>query len=428
MSDSRRDFIKKAGLLAGIAGIAPGLAAGFTPSESKIYKELTELQLHPDTDDFWAWVRSQYSTSPTIINLNNGGVSPASIPVQEAFKRITQNANEGPSYFLWRIMEEGRINAKKKLAALLGSSENEICINRNATEALDTIIFGIKLQKGDEVVLSKYDYPRMMNAWKYREKNEGIVLKWVDFDFPEEDKEKLIQKYTSLFTTKTKVVHITHLINWVGQVIPAAEIGEVAQKKGIRVVLDAAHSFAHLEFKINDLNCDYMGTSLHKWLCAPLGTGMMYIREDMIETIPPIFVGEPNLEKKMIKFEDLGTRNTPAELSVAHAVDFHTLIGSKRKQDRLFYLKNYWTEKVKSHPKIKISTPSSQELSGAIGLVSIEGKEGFAVESALFQNYRIHSVSIKYEKLNGVRITPNVYTSTEELDWLVEGLLKIANQ
>lgn len=428
MGQSRRDFIRKAGLLTGIAGITPGLLASLSPQEKDLLHALDDFDLTPDNDEFWPWVRTQYTSSPTIINMNNGGVSPASIPVQQAFQRITQTANEGPSYFLWRIMEHGRLNARRKLAALLGCSEAEVCINRNATEALDTIIFGIKLEKGDEVVLSRYDYPRMINAWKYRAREEGIVLKWVDFDFPENDKQKLIEKYTSLFTNKTRVVHITHVINWVGQVLPAAEIGKAAQDKGIKVVLDAAHSFAHLDYKIADLHCDYMGTSLHKWLCAPLGTGMLYIRKELIKTIPPLFAGEPDLEEKIEKFEELGTRNSPAELAVAHAVEFHNIIGSQRKFERLHYLKNYWAEKVKDHPKIIISTPLTKDLGGAIGLLSIKDKEAYAIENALFQNYHIHTVSIRHEKLNGIRISPNVYTSTEELDMLVEGILKIADQ
>lgn len=428
MANSRRDFLKKAGILTGMVGMGPLIGSALPPLEQKIYDRLQDYSIWPDEDDIWNWVRSQYTTSPSIINLNNGGVSPQPKVVQDALFRLTESANEAPSYMLWRILDHSRGNVKKKLAGMLQCSEDELAINRNATEALDTIIRGIPLKKGDEVVLSRYDYPRMMNAWKHREKKEGIVLKWVDFRFPENDTATLIQKYTSLFTPKTKVVHLTHLINWVGQVLPVKEIAAEARKQGIKVLVDAAHSFAHLEFTIADLNCDYMGTSLHKWLCAPFGTGLLYVRKEEIPGLESIFVGEPSTETNISKFEELGTRNSPGELAVAHAVDFHLAIGGKRKQERLYFLKKYWTDKVKTHPKIKILTPESPALSGALAFVSIEGKEGADIEGTLFAEHKIHTVGIKHEQLNGIRVTPHVYTHTDELDWLAAALLKIADQ
>ncbi len=423
---NRRDFLKKVGL----ASVATTVASSTLWSKS--FAEINSSiihKLHPPGDDFWGWVRTQYTVSSNLLNLNNGGVSPQSKFVQDAFFRYTEMANEAPTYYLWRILEDGKDAVRKKLADLAGAGEDEIAMNRNATEALDTVIHGISLNKGDEVVLSKYDYPRMLSAWKAREKREGIVLKWVDFDFPENDEQAMANKYTSLFTNKTKVVHITHLINWVGQITPVKLIAAEAKKKGIKTLVDAAHSFAHIQFNVKDWDIDYMGTSLHKWLGAPFGTGMLYIRKEEIANTKTFFSEDPAMEPGNIKrFEELGTRATTAELAIGEAVDFHLVIGSERKQKRLHELKQYWVDKVKSHPKIKILTPDSASLSGALGLVSIEGYEAADIDGYLFGEHHIHTVGIKYEKINGIRVTPNVYTSLEDLDRFVKALLKLAEK
>lgn len=423
--NNRRDFLKKIGLASAAASAAPML---WSRSFSEINSVLIP-KLDPPGDDFWGWVRSQYTVSSNMLNLNNGGVSPQSKFVQEAFFRYTEMANEAPTYYLWRILEDGKKAVRKKLADLCGAGEDEIAINRNATEALDTIIHGISLNKGDEVVLSKYDYPRMISAWKAREKRDGIILKWVDFTFPENDEQNIANKYTSLFTNKTKVVHITHLINWSGQITPVKLIATEAKKKGIKTLVDAAHSFAHIQFNVKDWDIDYLGTSLHKWLCAPFGTGMMYIRKEEIPNIKTFFSEDPIMDTGSIKrFEELGTRATTAELAIGEAVDFHLIIGSERKQERLYELRKYWTDQVKSHPRIKISTPESKNLSGALGHVSIEGKDATDIDNYLFSEHHIHTVGIKYEKLNGIRVTPNVYTSFSDLDRFSDALLKLANK
>lgn len=423
---NRRDFLKKVGL----ASLATTVSASTIWSKSFVDVNHHLIpKLNPPVDDFWAWVRTQYTVSSNLLNLNNGGVSPQSKFVQDAFFRYTEMANEAPSYYLWRILEEGKDAVRLKLANLCGAREDEIAINRNATEALDTCIHGIELKKGDEVVLSKYDYPRMISAWKAREKREGIVLKWVDFDFPENDEQKMADKYTSLFTSKTKVVHITHLINWVGQITPVKKIAAEAKKKGIKTLVDAAHSFAHVPFNVKDWDIDYMGTSLHKWLCAPFGTGMMYIRKEEIPNIKTFFSEDPAMDPGNIKrFEELGTRASTAELAIGEAVDFHLAIGAERKQKRLFDLRKYWWDQVKSHPKIKTLTPDTMELSGALGLVYIEGLEASDIDGYLMSEHHIHVVGIKYEKVNGVRVTPNVYTSFDDLDRFSTALLKLANK
>ena len=373
-------------------------------------------------EDFWRYVQQAYTVSSNIINLNNGGVSPQPKVVQEAVERYNQLSNEAPSYYMWRILDMGREPLRMKLAELAGCSPEELAIDRNSSEALETVIFGLRLQAGDEVVLTKQDYPNMINAWKQRAMRDGIVLKWLNFEFPIEDKQQIVKAFSDAFTSKTKIVHITHMINWMGQILPAKEIAAEAHRRGIEVLVDAAHTFAHLDYKIPDLDCDYFGTSLHKWLCAPFGSGLLYVKKEKIKNLYPLFAGDNPESDNIRKFENLGTRSFAIEQAIGQAVNFHQMIGSERKQQRLQFLKKYWTEKVLQFPKVSIGTSLKSEYSCAIALLRVEGKEPGEVGSFLFDRYKIHTVPINWENIHGVRITPNVYTTLSDLDRLVQAI------
>jgi len=264
----------------------------------------------------------------------------------------------------------------------------------------------------------------MRNAWKQREKRDGIKLKWITIPLTISDENEIVKLFTSAFTKNTKIVHITHIINWTGQILPAKKITEKAHQSGIEVVLDAAHSFAHIDVIFKDIGCDYAGTSLHKWLCAPFGTGMLYIKKEKIASIWPIFSNEEPDSDDIRKFETLGTRSFPAEMAIGRAISFHNGIGGIRKQKRLKYLQQYWINQVKNIPKIKFYTPLD-ESSCAIATVGIEGKTATEIENHLFSKYGIHCVAIVWEGVNGVRITPHVYTNTHDLDKLVKGLTEL---
>ena len=269
--ENRRNFIKSIGLSLASVTVLPYSADALTKTSNMLNLSLDEQLASIDNqEDFWAWVQQSYSSGAGFINLNNGGVSPQPRIVQEAFKRYNDICNDAPSFYMWRDFRKDLVGVKTKLANLAGVSVDEIAINRNTTEALDTVINGLTFNKGDEIVLSKYDYPNMKNVWKMREKRDGIILKWVDFPVPCEDNDLLVSRFVEQFTSKTKLVHITHVINWTGQILPAKIIADKAHEKGIEVLVDGAHSFAHLDYKIPDLGCDYFGTSLHKWLCAPI--------------------------------------------------------------------------------------------------------------------------------------------------------------
>ncbi len=424
----RRDFLTKSALLtAGFSFLKfndPVFAASLSEEVNRI------SALPPETsatdEDFWNYIRECFTVNATIINLNNGGVSPQPKVVQDAHIRHYEFCNQGPSYFMWRTLDLGREPLRGKLAELAGCSAEEIAINRNSTEGLNTIIFGLTLKAGDEVVLSKYDYPNMMNAWKQREKREGIKLVWIDLKMPMENDAEIIAAYTNAITAKTKIVHITHMINWTGQLVPARAIADVAHAKGCEVICDIAHSFSQIDFKIPDLGCDYAAASLHKWLHAPFGSGMLYIKKEKIKNIWPLLSAAEPDSGDIRKFESLGTRSFASEMAIANAAEFNQMVGIKRKEARLRYLKDYWVNKVKDLPGIKFYTSQKPQYSCALFNVGFEGWKGSDIEAQLFIKKKVHVVAIEYEKINGVRVTPSVYNSLSDLDRLVEGLTEIS--
>lgn len=423
-TSNRRNFIRRLAA----AGGAVAAPAFFTSAQGR--ELLLALEARADQsaeacatdEDFWYYIQQSYTVSPSVLNLNNGGVSPQPLVVQEAVERYNRLSNEAPSYYMWNVLDQGREPLRTKLAELAGCSPEEIAINRNASEALETIIFGLRLKAGDEVVLSKQDYPNMINVWKQRALRDGIALKWIDLPLPSEDRQALVDTYVAAFGPRTKVVHITHLINWMGQIIPAREIAAEARKRGIEVLVDAAHSFAHIDYKISDLDCDYFGTSLHKWLCAPFGSGMIYVRREKIKNLYPLLAAPDPESENIRKFESLGTRSFAIEQAIGQAVNFHLMIGAQRKQQRLQYLKTYWTSRVAGLPGISIGTSSHPDFACAIALLQVEGKPPEEVMGYLFKEHKIHTVAIVWENIKGVRITPNVYTTTYDLDRLVRAI------
>lgn len=386
----------------------------------KAKSHLTAHQLAGD-EDFWATIRQAYSVSPAIINLNNGGVSPQTVHVQEMQFKYIQMSNEAPSYYMWRILDQGREPLRSKLADLAGCDAGELAVCRNSTEAIDAVIFGLNLKAGDEVICTRQDYPNMINAWKQREKREGIKLVWLNLDLPQEDDDYFVNQFVNAVTEKTRIVHVTHVINWMGQIMPVKKISDAVKRKNpaIEVLSDSAHSFAHFDYKIPDLGCDYWGTSLHKWLCAPFGTGLLWVKKEKIPGIWPLFPNDDPQSGDIRKFEAQGTRSFPAEEAIGYAVDFHNAIGSQRKEARLRYLKNYWALKVKDISKVKLHTSLNEKYSCAICGVSIDGIEIADLDSFFFTKYKIHTVGINWENIHCVRVTPNVYTSLRELDKLV---------
>ncbi|HEX8316687.1 MAG TPA: aminotransferase class V-fold PLP-dependent enzyme [Flavisolibacter sp.] len=430
MPFNRRLFLQKAGMASAAAFTSSLLQPAWSRNLEKAIRKAETIA--PDDlagdEEFWYFIQQSFTVSPSIINLNNGGVSPAPKTVQDAMKRFYDLSNEAPSYYMWRVLDMGREPLRANMAKIAGCSAEEIAVNRNSSEGLETIIFGLQLREGDEVVLSKQDYPNIVNAWKQRELRDKIKLVWVNLDLPSEDESYLVKQYVSAFTSKTKAVGITHIINWNGQILPVKKIADEAHKKGIDVIVDGAHSFAHFDFKIPDLGADYFASSLHKWLYAPIGSGLLYVKKEKIKNLYPLFASDNPLKDDIRKFEHLGTRPFFIEQAIGKAIEFHDMIGIERKQKRLQYLKNYWMERVEAVRGVRLHTSQHPKWGCAIGMVSIEGKKAAELDAYLFNSHKIHTTTINWENISGVRVTPNVYTTTKNLDVLVEGITAFAKK
>ena len=428
MNTDRRIFLRQAATLAGAFSANSLFHQAHAASWQAASRHISHLNADEvaQNEDFWSVIQRSYSVNPDIVNLNNGGVSPSPVVVQQAVERYNQLANEGPSYYMWQILDQGREPLRQKLARLAGAQPSEIAINRNSTEALNTIIFGLPLKAGDEVIGTKQDYPHMIEAYKQRAERDGIVYKQISFDFPTEDDHAIVKAYEQAITPRTRLIHVTHMVNWVGQTMPVAKIADMAHGHNVEVLADGAHSFGLLDFKIPDLHCDYFGASLHKFLSAPIGTGMMWVRADKIEKVWPLVCAANPHSSDIRKFEDLGTRSFPLEQGIGEAINFHEGIGSKRKEQRIGYLKNYWASRVQSIPRVKLHTSLNLNYSCAICGVSIDGMTPSQVASALFDKYKIHTVGIVWENISCVRVTPHVYTPLDDLDKLVGAIGEIA--
>jgi selenocysteine lyase/cysteine desulfurase len=428
--EPRRKFLQQVGLLAGAFSansLFNQLHAASWESANKKIEHLSPEAAAAD-EDYWGVIQQAYTVNSNLVILNNGGVSPSPRVVQEAVERYNQLSNQGPSYYMWRILDQGREPLRQKLAVLAGCSPEEIAVNRNATEALNTVIFGLDLKAGDEIIGTKQDYPNMINAWKQRAEREGVQYTQLSFQFPIENDDEIVNAFEKAITPKTKLLHVTHVINWIGQIMPVKKICAMAKKNGIEVLVDGAHSFGLLDFNIPDLGCDYFGTSLHKFLSAPIGSGLLWIKKEKIGKIWPLVCNDKPRSDDIRKFETLGTRSFPIEQGIGEAVNFQFGIGKKRKEERIRYLKNYWAMRVKDIPKVKIHTSFKPEYACAICGVTVDGMTPGELDSALFNSYKIHTVGIVWENISCVRVTPHVYTRLEDLDRLVRGIEEIASR
>ena len=428
MKENRRRFLKNTLATAGVLSFPSLLDTSYGRELNEVFRSGAESSFAGmETDeDFWSYVQQSFTASPNILNLNNGGVCPQPKVVQDAFERFTRICNEGPAYYMWNVMGPCRESVRKNLALLGGCSAEEVAIVRNTTEALETVIFGMDLKRGDEVVLTRQDYPNMINAWKQREKREGIVLKWISLPQPVEDDDLVVNAYAGQFTARTRVVQIMHMINWTGQILPVKKIAAAAHARGIEVISDSAHTFAHLNFKIPDLDCDYLGTSLHKWLFSPFGTGMLFVKKDKIKKIWPLTAPENPESDDIRKFESMGTRSFPAELAIGTALEFHNMLGAARKEARLRFLREYWMKGIGEIPGVRFYTSMKPEFACGLGNFAIEGIEAAEIQKKLFDDHKIFTISIEWENIHGIRVTPNVCNTLQHMDRFIDAVHKIA--
>jgi isopenicillin-N epimerase len=421
---TRRTFLRSAGFASAVAlarfregGIERILAASRAATGAAPDEIATN-------EDFWRDIQEAFTVDRSLINLNNGGVSPSPRVVQDAMRRYLEYSNQAPSYTMWGILEPQVESVRTRLAAAFGCDPEEMAITRNASEALEICIFGLDLKPGDEVLTTNQDYPRMLTSWRQRERREGINLRTISFPVPPPSMDDLKERLERAITPRTKVIQVCHITNLTGQIFPVKDICRMGRERGIEVIVDGAHAFAHFPFKHSDLDCDYYGTSLHKWLLAPHGTGFLYVRKSKIAKLWPLMAAEPKQDADIRKFEEIGTHPAANHNAIAEALTFHEGIGIERKAARLRYLKDRWARRLESQRGVRVLTPYDPHQSCGLANVSFEGVDPRKLGEHLFHHHRIIVTPIVHEEFSGIRVTPNVYTTLFEIDTFCDAVEK----
>ncbi len=371
---------------------------------------------------YWGEIQQAFTVNRSYVNLNNGGVCPSPRVVQEAMKRYLDLSNEAPVYTMWQMLEPQIESVRRGLAREFGCDPEEMAITRNASEALEVCQLGLDLKPGDEVLTTTHDYPRMLTTWRQRERRDGIVLKTVSFPLSPASFDDLYDRFERAVTPRTKVILVCHITNLTGQIFPVKRICQMARERGIETIVDGAHAFAHFPFTHEDLDCDYYGTSLHKWLFAPHGTGFLYVRRSKIEKLWPLFAADEKQDKDVRKFEEIGTHPAANHNAIAEALTFHRGIGIERKAARLRYLRDRFLRRLAASPRVKVHTSFDPKLSCGIGNLQLLGVDSVALAKHLFDAHRIIVVPIKHAEFEGLRVTPCVYTTLDEVDRFAEAI------
>ena len=366
---------------------------------------------------YWAEIGRAFEVDRTLINLNNGGCSPAPGHVLDQMIRDPRFSNEIPVYQMWVVLEPRIESCRQQLAAEFGCDPEEMAITRNASESLENLIFGIDLKPGDEVIQTNQNYPRMITSWEQRARRDGIVLKQISFPVPPPSSADLVERFRKAITPKTRVIEVTHITNLTGQIFPVRDIVRLGREHGIEVFVDGAHAFAQFPFKRDDLECDYYATSLHKWLFAPIGTGFLYVRKNRQKSIWPLMAAPPAMDENIRKYEEIGTHPAANHNAIAAAIAFHREIGAERKAARLRFLRDRWAMRLAAaDPRVRILTPLNATESCGIAMIHVEGVDTEKLQAWLWDKNRIMTTPIVHKEFNGLRITPSVYTTLPELD------------
>jgi len=372
-------------------------------------------------ESYWSEIARAFDTDHTLINLNNGGCSPTPAHVLEAMIRDLRFSNEIPVHHMWNVLEPRIESVRRELAAEFGCDPEELAITRNASEAIETLILGIDLAPGDEVLLTNQNYPRMITTWEQRARRDGIVVRQISFPVPPPSMADIVERFRRALTPKTRVIEITHITNLTGQILPARDIIRMARERSIEVFVDGAHAFARFPFRRDDLECDYYGTSLHKWLFAPIGTGFLYVRKEKQKKIWPLMAAPAAMDENVRKYEEIGTHPAANHNAIAGALAFHRGIGAERKAARLRLLRDRWAKRlIAADPRVNVLTPLNNTESCGIALVHIEGVDTEKLQAYLWEKHRIMTTPIVHPEFNGLRITPNVYTMPAEIDIFAE--------
>ena len=424
----RRNLLSAAGKGLGLVALTSATVGSLLKdlvAADKSVAHLTPQQAAQD-EDYWSTIQNAFSVTRGIINLNNGGVSPSPRIVTEALVRYIWQQEDATAYTMWQILEPQSETIRTGLAELFGCDREEIAITRNASESLEILLMGMDLKSGDEILTTTQDYPRMLTTLRQRERREGLKLKLIKIPVPARNLDEITAAFERGITPRTRLILIMHMVNITGQITPVKAVCDMARARGIETIVDGAHSFAQFDFKQKDLGCDYFGTSLHKWLYAPKGTGLLYVKRDKIQKVWPLMAAESKQVTDVRKFEEIGTHSAAPKLAIGEALLFHSGIGAKRKEARLRYLSRYWMNQLKALPRIRFHTSFDEHQSCAIANVQIEGIDPIALTGYLFEKHRIFTTPIVHEEFQGIRITPNLYTTLGELDRFCEVMEMIA--
>jgi selenocysteine lyase/cysteine desulfurase len=424
------DFLPSAGKGVGLASLADaGVASSLDEirAAAQVIAHLTPEEAAAD-EDFWATIQDSFSVTRRLVNLNNGGVSPSPRVVTEALVRYAWEQEDATAYTMWQILEPQSEAIRTGLADLFGCDREEVAITRNASESLEALLLGIDLRPGDEILTTTQDYPRMLTTLRQRVRREGVALKLVKIPLAPASLSEITAAFERGITPRTRLLLVSHMVNITGQVTPVREVCRMARERGIETVVDGAHSFAQLDFKQADLECDYFGTSLHKWLYAPKGSGMLYVRRDKIEKVWPLFAAEERQAADIRKFEEVGTHSAAPRLAIGEALLFHDALGAARKEARLRFLARRWMNRLRDVPRVTFNTSFAAEQSCAIANVQVEGTNPADVANHLMSAHKIFTTPIIHEEFRGLRITPNVYTTLAELDRFCDAMEQVARE
>ncbi|MEP2936148.1 MAG: aminotransferase class V-fold PLP-dependent enzyme [Gilvibacter sp.] len=418
----KRDFIKT------ISAAAIGMPFVFTPVSSWA-KDLNRIKPKDLTtnEDFWLKVRSDYDLKPQYINLESGYYNIIPKPTLNSLVEHIKMVNLEGSFYMRTVQWKNKDRMVKRLSQVVGCDTKNLIITRNTTESLDMIIKGFPWQAGDEAVFAIQDYGAMKDMFKQVAERHGVVLTTVSVPNHPKSDDDIVGLYEKAITPNTKLLMVCHMINITGHILPIKKICEMAHSKGVQVMVDGAHCVGHFEFKLEDLGCDYYGSSLHKWLAVPLGTGMLYVKDDHIDTVWPLFAESPRDPQDIGRLNHVGTHPVYHDLTIDSAIEYYNMLGGKRKEDRLRYLQRYWSDQVRDYKGIIINTPRDVSRSCGIANVGIQGIKPADLAKRLLEEYSIFTVAIDYANVQGCRITPNVFTTTQELDAFVLALKEMAD-
>jgi isopenicillin-N epimerase len=415
----RRNFFQ---LAAGTAFVAfQGNAIQRAEAAARSVKDKAADEVASD-EDYWAEIRNAFTIDRNIINLNNGHVSPAPLMVQDAMRRYLEYSDMGPWHTLINVLERQVEAVRVRLAQVAGCDPEEMAITRNASESLENAQYGVDLKAGDEVLTTNQDYGRMLTTFQQRERREGIVLKMISFPVPPPSMDDLYQRFERAVTPKTKLILLCHITNRTGQIFPVKRICQMAHARNIPVIVDGAHAFNHFPYQLSDLDCDYYGVSLHKWTCAPIGTGFLYVRKSRIASTWSLMASSERQDNDIRKFEEIGTHPAANHNAISAALIFNENIGIDRKASRLRYLRDRWANRLAQNPKCKILHSADPAQSCGIGFLSFNGPDFMKIHDVLWTKYNIATAPIGGEEYSGLRVTPHIYSTIRDIDFFADAV------